>query len=125
MKQGLVMIDQLRKTISRDSHARLVGRKHDHQWCHLWCEVGGEEALHELAAKIGMRRHWFQNKIGFPHYDLVPTRRDPAIKAGAVETDLREWIKAKRTARDGKTFNALRLTGHTDQSIAQNSLPTL
>ena len=104
----MIMVDQLKKTVAFDRHARFVGKKHDHQWCHLWCEVGDEEALHELAAKIGMRRSWFQPKRGFPHYDLVPTKREAAIKAGAVETDLKEWLKIKRAA-DGQSIASYRL----------------
>lgn len=94
----MIMVDQLAKTVSADEHARFVGSRHDHQWCHMWCESGDEEALHALAASIGMKRQWFQRKPGFPHYDLVPTKRDRAIEAGAVETDLKEWLKARRAA---------------------------
>lgn len=89
------MVDKLFKLVSSDPQARRVGRKHGHQWCHMWCEPGEEDKLHEIAAKIGMRREWFQDK-SLPHYDLVPTRRAMAILEGAVETDLREWLKKRR-----------------------------
>ena len=43
------------------------------------------EELHELAAKIGLKRQWFQNHGRFPHYDCQRRIRLLAIKAGAVE----------------------------------------
>lgn len=91
-----VMVDSLFKLVSADPEARRVGRKHGHQWCHMWCEPGEEEQLHELATKIGMRRAWYQPHRLAGHYDLVPTRRAAAIEAGAIETDFREWLRAKR-----------------------------
>ena len=37
--------------------------------------------LHEMAARIGMTRAWFQGD----HYDLTPSRRELAVKHGARE----------------------------------------
>lgn len=88
-----VMVDALFPCVSADPVARRVGARHGHMWCHLWCAPGDEAELHALAARIGLRRAWFQDKPGFPHYDLVPTRRAAAIRAGAEETDLREWLE--------------------------------
>lgn len=69
----------------RDPHTARVGRKHGDRWCHLWCLPGHEAALHEVARAIGMRTQWFQNKPYFPHYDLVPPRREAALKLGVRE----------------------------------------
>jgi hypothetical protein len=91
-----IMVDSLFTLESRDSQAFRVGARNGHQWCHMWCNPGDEEALHALAAKIGLKRSWAQLKPGFVHYDLVPSRRALAIKAGAVETDLREWLRSRR-----------------------------
>lgn len=33
-----------------------------------------------MAAKLGLRREWFQNKPHAPHYDLVPSKRTLALK---------------------------------------------
>lgn len=63
------------------------------RWCHLFCDSPEEiEALHRIAEQIGLHRSYFQNKPGFPHYDLVPNKRKQAVRAGAVETDLRKWL---------------------------------
>jgi len=77
--------------------ARRAGAKHNQQWCHMWSD--DLEALHEMAAKIGMKREWFQNRAGFPHYDLVPTRRAKALEFGAVERSVADWMREKAGVR--------------------------
>lgn len=72
--------------------AKQLSRKHDHRWCHLWTDPGNEEALHRMARSLGLKREWFQDRRGFPHYDLVDSRRPAALLAGAKETLLRDWI---------------------------------
>lgn len=42
------------------------------------------DELHALAASIGLRRAWFQDKT-FPHYDVQASKRRRAVAAGAVE----------------------------------------
>lgn len=59
-------------------------------WCHMWADT--LEELHRMARAIGMRRSYFQNKRGFPHYDLVPRRRDAARRYGAVESTLQQML---------------------------------
>lgn len=64
------------------------------RWCHMWASSAEDlEQLHEIAERIGLRRAYFQNKPRFPHYDLVPSKRALAIKEGAVEIELREWLR--------------------------------
>ena len=46
------------------------------------------EALHAMAAKIGLRRSWFQGDSTFAHYDLTASKRALAVAAGAVEIGL-------------------------------------
>lgn len=54
--------------------------------CHMMSK--DLEALHAMAARIGVRRQWFQNKPGgVPHYDICKSKRVLAVKFGAVETD--------------------------------------
>jgi hypothetical protein len=58
------------------------------------------EELHALAAKIGMRREWFQDKP-WPgqHYDVTAPKRLLAIRAGAVPVSARDLATAVFTAR--------------------------
>lgn len=77
------------------------------RWCHLWADKTEDlPQLHEIARKIGLKRAYFQNRPGFPHYDLVPSKRKLALAAGAKEQDLREWLKKNdpklRASKDGK-----------------------
>jgi len=64
--------------------------------CHLFTNDGDLDALHELAASVGLRREWFQNDE-LPHYDLSPNKRDQAVAAGAIEVDRRYaiWLRRK------------------------------
>lgn len=63
-------------------------------WCHLLAD--GEEELHEFAARLGLKRAWFQEHCVFLHYDLLPSKRALAVGMGAVEVDIREFIKERR-----------------------------
>lgn len=68
--------------------------------CHLSIEPGGSlEKLHQFAERIGLRRAWFQDHRLMPHYDLTPTIRAAALKAGAVEVSAREQTIARLAAR--------------------------
>jgi len=72
---------------------RLVG------WSHLSADTAAE--LHEFAARLGLRRSWFQDKgDGRWHYDVVDSMRSEAIRLGAVPVDIREFgalVRARRT----------------------------
>jgi hypothetical protein len=65
--------------------------------CHLIAET--EEELHTFAARLGLRRKWFQPK-SFPHYDLTGPRRVAALAAGAVELSSREFVMTIRRIRE-------------------------
>lgn len=59
---------------------------------------GDLEELHQMADKIGIKRKWFQNKnegtiYHDPHYDICKSKKELAIKHGAIEIDDRELIK--------------------------------
>jgi len=66
-------------------------RAHGTRWCHLVSDESLEE-LHEFAAKIGLKRGWFQGD----HYDLTPGMRAKAVRRGAVEVTARELVKRRR-----------------------------
>lgn len=97
-------------TIYVDSYrvAATVGRTRA-RWSHLISDQLDPAELHEFAARIGMRREWFQEGRPHPvtgvndpvhaHYDVTDSRRRDAIAAGAVQVDLRqmsELLSAKR-----------------------------
>ncbi len=67
--------------------------------CHLIADT--DEELHALAARIGLKRSWFQDK-SFPHYDLTSSRRKAAIRAGALPLDWREFVYRMRKIRAGR-----------------------
>jgi hypothetical protein len=62
--------------------------------CHLTTD-GPLDELHAFAARIGLRRRWFQNHPRAPHYDLTPGRRDEALRAGAVFVPVRTQARRR------------------------------
>ena len=66
--------------------------------CHLTVD-GPLDELHVFAERIGLRREWFQNTRGCPHYDLTPSRREAALAAGAVFVSGREQARKRIAAR--------------------------
>ena len=91
-----VYVDALFQMESQNHAARMVGERTGHQWCHMWSE--DLDALHAMAAKIGLKREWFQDKGRFPHYDLTPNKRAAAVRAGAREGCLKEWLRERHAA---------------------------
>jgi hypothetical protein len=67
--------------------------------CHMFTDEIDLSELHAIAARIGMRREWFQDKAAAPHYDLKPDLRDAAIRAGAVAVDRRHAARIWRARR--------------------------
>ncbi len=61
-------------------------------FCHMATD-GDLEELHRMAARLGLRRAWFQDKPGHPHYDLSPHLRALAVRCGAVEVSSIELIR--------------------------------
>lgn len=81
-----------------------VGRL-DTTWCHLFADT--QDELHAFAAKLGLKRSWFQDptKTGKPflaklgsraaenwHYDVTESKRKQAVALGAVEVSWREAV---------------------------------
>ena len=59
---------------------------------HLVSDLNLEE-LHLFAKKIGLKRHWFQDKR-LPHYDLIGQAMiNKAIRAGASLVDSKTLIR--------------------------------
>ena len=59
-------------------------------WCHMATD-GEFDELHAFAARLGLRRRWFQRD----HYDLPPHGRAAAVALGAEE------VRDRRAARAG------------------------
>eukprot|EP00747_Dinoflagellata_sp_TGD_P150320 gnl/TRDRNA2_/TRDRNA2_177097_c2_seq1.p2 gnl/TRDRNA2_/TRDRNA2_177097_c2~~gnl/TRDRNA2_/TRDRNA2_177097_c2_seq1.p2 ORF type:complete len:102 (+),score=3.88 gnl/TRDRNA2_/TRDRNA2_177097_c2_seq1:60-365(+) len=65
------------------------------EWCHLLAD--SLEELHQFAAKIGLRRAWFQRAASYPHYDITVSVRTKALRLGAIAATRPEIIaSAKR-----------------------------
>lgn len=64
--------------------------------CHLFDTEDDLDALHAFAAKIGLKREWFQPHRLVPHYDLTASRRALAVLTGAVEVDMKDELRRRR-----------------------------
>ena len=56
--------------------------------CHMIADTLDE--LHTMAQTISVARKWFQDKPGFPHYDICQSKRILALAAGAQEIRYKE-----------------------------------
>lgn len=56
--------------------------------CHMIADTN--EELHEMAKRIGMKRSWFQTDLE-PHYDFVSSKRNLAVRYGAIELEDRPF----------------------------------
>lgn len=65
--------------------------------CHLSADTLDE--LHAFAKKLGLKRSWFQNHKLLAHYDLVPSKRDQAIKLGAIVEGAMEGARRRRAEK--------------------------
>ena len=62
-------------------------------WSHMMTD-GDIEELHAMAARLGLKRSWFQDKNPrYPHYDVQSRLRALAIKFGAVAVNSDELIR--------------------------------
>jgi hypothetical protein len=59
--------------------------------CHMIADTVDE--LHEMAARIGIQRRWFQASADHPHYDISLGKKKLAIQFGAKEITARECVK--------------------------------
>jgi hypothetical protein len=77
----------------------------DDRWSHLLAD--SEDELHAFAARLGMKREWFQHKVGRPHqahYDLPERSRQVALDLGAVSVTWRQvgrMIRQRRVGPEG------------------------
>jgi hypothetical protein len=70
-----------------------IWRWRDRRWAHLVSDTSLEE-LHAFAARLGLRRTWFQGD----HYDVPAEVREAALRLGAVPVSSRELVVRLRAA---------------------------
>lgn len=69
--------------------------------CHMVADTLDE--LHAMAQRLGLKRSWFQvSRSGMPHYDICQTKREQAIRFGAVEIDRRKMVELVRRNREAQ-----------------------
>lgn len=68
--------------------------------CHLIAD--SDEELHAFAARLGMKRSWFQESVSGPHYDLTARRRVLAVKLGAAELEDGQFVEILRALRSAR-----------------------
>jgi hypothetical protein len=76
-----------------EAQAKRTGARNGHLWCHLMAD--SLEELHAFAARLGLKREWFQGD----HYDLIPRRREHAVRLGALEVPARRLVEIRRKLR--------------------------
>jgi hypothetical protein len=67
------------------------------------------DELHEFAARLGLRRAWFQSKPGRPendHYDLGRAGRERAIELGAISEDRAAGAQRRQAIRRARRRDA-------------------
>lgn len=68
-------------------------------WSHLWDSEMNVDRLDAFARSIGLNRNWRQDHKFLMHYDLVPSKRELAIKKGAVKIELLDWLRTTEGKR--------------------------
>lgn len=81
-----ILVDQPKK-YPPQMFRRRAQRHLNKQWCHMTSDMS-EEELHEFAAKLGLKREWFQRN----HYDIVFSKRQMAIVYGAEIVSSQEVV---------------------------------
>ena len=75
----MIYVDDIEATVVEEWSARWPFKTH----CHLAADTLDE--LHEFAARLGLKRSWFQEHPALDHYDLTQNKRRLAVRLGARE----------------------------------------
>jgi hypothetical protein len=70
-----------------------AARRFGARWCHMTADTLPE--LHAMARRLGLTPTSFQADARYPHYDLVPSKRTLAIRAGAQEVKALDVVRAR------------------------------
>ena len=57
------------------------------------------EELHEFAASIGIKPHFYHSTASYPHYDITEIQRTLAIESGAIEVTSRKLLGIAKTLK--------------------------
>lgn len=68
--------------------------------CHMAADT--IEELHAMADSIGIDRKHYQGPpvTKWPHYDICKSKRDLAVKLGAIEVTMREILFAAKRSKE-------------------------
>ncbi len=75
----------------KDAHTRRNGP----DWCHMWSDGPPGELVDFAVNKLGLKAGWFQDHPSLPHFDIVPSKRCLALRRGAIEKNLRSYLREK------------------------------
>jgi hypothetical protein len=68
------------------------------RWSHLFSYPHDQAELDAFARQLGLRKSWEQRGGDFIHYDVVHTKRDLAIRLGAIPIAYRDLPNYSRAA---------------------------
>ena len=71
------------------------------------------EELHAFAARLGLKREWFQERPGCPdldHYDLTASKREMALRLGAIAEAPEAGVARRRAIRAAARARAEHVT---------------
>jgi Protein of unknown function (DUF4031) len=86
----MIVVDEIRTYATEQ--IKPAARRFGNKWCHMMTD-GSQEELHAFAARLGLSRASYQEHATLWHYDLVPSKRQLAVRLGAQEVAAAEWIK--------------------------------
>ena len=72
-----------------------------HRWAHLFDDERDVDLLHAFAARIGLKREWFQGHKLLSHYDVRASKIGLAIAAGARQVDWEFVVEVLRQQPQG------------------------
>lgn len=78
---------------------------------HLTTDAESLDELHEFAARLGLKRAWFQNHFIAPHYDLSPAKHVLALQLGSKYVSALDQARARRAKRGGRSAWASQPSG--------------
>lgn len=94
-----VMVDDLRVWAHAKHRCFKAGS------AHLTSDADSLDELHEFAARLGLKREWFQDHFIAPHYDLSPAKHALALKLGAKYVAALDQARARRAKRGGRSVS--------------------